>query len=156
MSSKNKRLCLNLGCGNDIRVGWENFDKYPVNSDVKHLDISSLPLPFSDGYADEILISHLFEHLSCNKYSLMKEISRILKPDGKVVIRVPVNHQCCEHESNFFTPDYFNGITTSLYGSLFRKVDVISRKNKIRDIIWMVKQFVFWVIYKEITYELKK
>lgn len=147
---------INLGCGNDIKEGWENYDYEERTDGVKNLDISKLPLPFPDNYADEILLKHVFEHLSCNKFQLMQELSRILKPDGKLTITVPILHKCVEHETTMFTPDYFNGIQSEFYGCLFKGVEVSTTNNKINDVVWKIKQFLFWVLKKEITYELKK
>ena len=77
---------LNLGCGKDIKQGWENFDMFPVNDSVKYIDLTKLPLPFPNSYADEILLSHILEHL-VYRTEFMIEISRILKPGGKFLIQ---------------------------------------------------------------------
>ena len=58
---------LNLGCGKDIRKGWENYDLYPLDKIVKKIDLNKLPLPFENNYADYILLSHTFEHLDVNR-----------------------------------------------------------------------------------------
>jgi len=150
-----KMVKLNLGCGNDIRESWKNFDKYPIG-DVKYLDLTNLPLPFPDDYADEIVLKHVFEHLDGNQYSFMNEISRILKKGGSLEISVPIMYQCVEHENIFFTWDYFNNLKSELYGSLFKDITVKYTYNNLGDIIWKLKQFLFWVAGREITYKFKK
>jgi SAM-dependent methyltransferase len=78
---------LNLGCGKDIREGWINIDRHEYPGVVQY-DISRLPLPFADGVVDEILASHVLEHLIFWE-ELMPEFNRILRPGGILEIRVP-------------------------------------------------------------------
>jgi hypothetical protein len=40
MTAINKK-CLNVGCGNDIRLGWINYDAFPINDKVIKFDILS-------------------------------------------------------------------------------------------------------------------
>lgn len=92
---------VNLGCGNDVREGWENYDMIPVSDDVKFIDLTKLPLPFSDDYADEVLLSHILEHL-VYRTEFMLEISRILKPGGICKVVLPtfnfgLDHKSCIH-----------------------------------------------------------
>lgn len=78
---------LNLGCGKDIREGYVNLDKFPLEGvDVVH-DIEKVPLPFADEEFDEILCDSILEHV--NYVPLMKELHRILKKDGILKITVP-------------------------------------------------------------------
>ncbi|MFB2771553.1 methyltransferase domain-containing protein [Pelatocladus sp. BLCC-F211] len=78
---------LNLGCGKDIRPGWINLDcvKLP-GIDIVH-DLTSIPLPFEDNAFDEVLCQDVLEHIEY--VPVLREIHRILKPGGKVTIRVP-------------------------------------------------------------------
>jgi predicted SAM-dependent methyltransferase len=147
---------LNLGCGNDIRKGFDNFDKYPVEPCVEYVDLECLPLPFPDGSYDYILLNHVFEHITVNQYSFLREMSRILRPGGKLEISVPVNHICMEHEHVFFVWDYFDKVKTQCYGNIFKEVKVTWSRNPFTDIVWKIKQFMFWIINKEIKYVFKK
>jgi SAM-dependent methyltransferase len=82
---------LHLGCGRTILPGWVNLDFVPGNGVdvVADLDkCGEVPLPFEDDSFDEVLASHLFEHLR-NPLPFMQEIHRIAKPDAKAVFRVP-------------------------------------------------------------------
>ena len=79
---------LNLGCGTDIRTGYVNLDNHNLPGvDVVH-NIEKLPLPFKKEEFDEILCQDILEHTS-DYAPLLKELHRILKPGGKLVIRVP-------------------------------------------------------------------
>jgi predicted SAM-dependent methyltransferase len=78
---------LNLGCGHDIRPGWVNLDSAKIEGvDVVH-DIERLPLPFKDGEFDEILCNDVLEHVEY--IPVLRDLHRILKPGGKLTIRVP-------------------------------------------------------------------
>jgi predicted SAM-dependent methyltransferase len=147
---------LNLGCGTDIRKGWENMDKNPVDERVKYIDLDKLPLDLPSNCYSYILLSHVYEHLSVNKMEFMQEINRILKPGGKVRITVPVFHQTVEHETTFFTKDYFNSMTSKYYGKLFKKVKVSFVLNTFKTMLWKVGCFIRYLIEREVTYDLTK
>lgn len=78
---------LNLGCGKDIKPGWINLDSASISGvDVVH-DIEKLPLPFKDNEFDEILAQDILEHVEY--IPVLKDLHRILKPGGKLAMRVP-------------------------------------------------------------------
>lgn len=104
---------LNLGCGTDIKKGWINLDSAPIEGvDIVH-DINVLPLPFPDNSLDEILCQDIIEHIP-EYVPLLKELHRILAPEGLLRIRVPHftsknNFVDPTHRRMFsaFTFDYF-------------------------------------------------
>ena len=78
---------LNIGCGDDIRPGYLNIDRFAPGAGIR-MDASRLA--FADRSVDEIFSSHMLEHLS--KYEVpefLGEWNRVLKPGGKVEIIVP-------------------------------------------------------------------
>jgi SAM-dependent methyltransferase len=78
---------LNIGCGRDIKDNYVNLDIANLEGvDVVH-NLEQLPLPFSDDHFEEILCKDVLEHVEY--IPLLKELHRILKKDGKLVIRVP-------------------------------------------------------------------
>jgi autotransporter strand-loop-strand O-heptosyltransferase len=80
---------LNLGCGNDIREGYINIDRYNNTGlvDMK-ADISSLP--FKEMSVSEIFTNHVFEHIGINEiYGVLDEWKRVLKPNGKLRMNLP-------------------------------------------------------------------
>lgn len=101
---------VNLGCDRDVLEGFENYDMYPVSSDVKQIDLNILPLLFKDGSVDYVLLSHVFEHLDVNRYEFMRDIHRILRTGGVVEIRVPSSNICVEHTMFFIPKTYFDNI----------------------------------------------
>lgn len=80
---------INLGCGNDYREGWINVDSNKsIKADI-YADLRQ-PLPFSDNYADKILMDNVLEHIPFHKYfKFMEELHRICKPGARVIIYVP-------------------------------------------------------------------
>ena len=81
---------LNLGCGTRPIEGWVNADKYPP-ADILH-DLESLPWPWGDNSAEEIVLSHVLEHLGPTPdlfLKIMQELYRVCKPGATVMIVVP-------------------------------------------------------------------
>jgi len=93
-----KPIRLNLGCGNDIKKGYINVDRYNNTGKVDlSADLGSLP--FKDGYLDEIYTAHVFEHIGINDmYATVEEWKRVLSPNGDLILRLPN----LEHEVNIW------------------------------------------------------
>jgi len=97
------------------KPGWECYDKYPVDDRIEYIDLTELPLPFKSDSVDEIRMENSLEHLSVNTLDFMLEMERILKPGGMIIITVPVNNICAEHEKTHFSRNYFNGLCGGSY-----------------------------------------
>jgi SAM-dependent methyltransferase len=83
-----ERRKLNLGCGTDLKPGWVNQDLVDMPGvDVVH-DLTRFPWPFEEGEFDDLVMINVLEHLP-ETVRTMEEIHRIMKPDGRVTIRVP-------------------------------------------------------------------
>src|SRR3990172_5221465 len=79
---------LNLGCGEFKKPGFVNVDCYPhLNPDVVQ-DLNQFPYPFPDGRSALVEADHVLEHLE-NPFRVMRELHRVLKPGGRLVLRVP-------------------------------------------------------------------
>jgi SAM-dependent methyltransferase len=83
-----KERKLNLGCGTDIRDGFDNLDMHDrYGADIVHnLDI--LPLPIKDNIYDYVYCCAVLEHVH-NPVRLIYEMIRITKPKGRIEIIVP-------------------------------------------------------------------
>ncbi len=98
---------LDIGCAKGFMVrmlreyGVEAYgvdvSEYAINnvpSDIRlYLRVANVEngtLPFQDGFFDFVVSMSTFEHLRLEQMSLtLKEIQRILKPDGMVIMNVP-------------------------------------------------------------------
>lgn len=85
---------LNLGCGNDLRVGYINSDLYNDKADVK---FDSLVLPYENDTVDEIMAYHIIEHFPYHKaWRALEEWHRVLKPGGRLHLETPDFLSSCE------------------------------------------------------------
>lgn len=79
---------LQVGCGTNLLPGWINTDFIPRKG-VIHLDIARR-LPFPTGRLRYVFSEHLIEHIPFESgMNLLREIHRVLAPDGKVRIATP-------------------------------------------------------------------
>lgn len=67
---------------------WETVDKYGNPDHVADLDGPGARLPMPDASVDVVICTEVLEHLRSGTF-LVKEISRVLKPQGCAVISVP-------------------------------------------------------------------
>jgi len=80
---------LNIGCGYKIKEGYINLDSKKLKGvDVVH-DLNKYPYPFKDNSFDIIEARAVLEHLN-DIVKPLEELHRILKPNGKINIRVPI------------------------------------------------------------------
>ncbi|MDP2709116.1 MAG: methyltransferase domain-containing protein [bacterium] len=116
----NDKKILNLGCGEEKKTDCINIDNNPLaQPDILH-NLNSFPYPFAESSINEIRAFHLLEHLS-DPFGAMKEFHRILKPGGRLWLKVPhfsrgLTHAQHEHGFDVSFPLYFNaGFTKSGY-----------------------------------------
>ena len=117
---------LNLGAGETYLDGYVNVDWNSIIAvDVTH-DLNKLPYPFESNSFDEILASHVLEHLD-RPFSIMTELHRILKPNGLLHIKVPhfsrgFTHAEHCHGFDVSFPKYFDPSFTKsgYFGTAFR------------------------------------
>ena len=88
MTTPYQHCRLNLGCGENYQEQYVNVDwNTRAKADVYH-DLNVLPYPFPDAFFDEIRAFHVLEHLD-KPFLVMQELHRILKPSGRLHLRVP-------------------------------------------------------------------
>ena len=85
--------CLNLGCGENIRpstgeVTWINLDREARAGVDIVADLENGLHQIDSGIFDFVVALHVLEHVS-NFLPLMREIHRVLKPEGTLVVKVP-------------------------------------------------------------------
>jgi SAM-dependent methyltransferase len=103
---------LNLGSASVKLPGYISVDLYDDRADLQ-MDI--LDLDFEDNSVDEILASHVFEHLSPH-YAMpaLKEWFRVLKSGGKLIMEMPDFEVTCKRfleQTDYYKKlDYMNVI----------------------------------------------
>jgi SAM-dependent methyltransferase len=124
---------LNLGSGELRKEGYINVDWNDItNPDVKH-DLNKVPYPFLDDTFDLIEASHVLEHLD-KPFTIMKELHRILKPEGRLIVKVPhfsrgFTHAEHSHGFDVTFPLYFDDrFTKSGYYGVDFKLDKMKLK----------------------------
>lgn len=85
---------VQFGCGGNRLEGWENYDR--------DVDISK-PLPFEDNSIKFIFAEHVLEHVHVHSgFRFLKEVYRILEPNGTARICVPA----IDKLNQYFDEDY--------------------------------------------------
>jgi predicted SAM-dependent methyltransferase len=81
---------VNLGCGLDVKPGYENVDFRPTHPSVRKVDLSILPWPYFDDELEQVLMLDFLEHFPYRRTkSILLECWRVLKPNGELVVQVP-------------------------------------------------------------------
>jgi len=110
---------LNLGCGVNHLQGYVNVDVHPAaKPDVVH-DLEHFPWPFEAGSVDEVVLSHVLEHLGRDPVvfvGIFQELYRVCKPGALVKIVVP--HP--RHDNFIGDPTHVRAVTPQVL-SLFSK-----------------------------------
>lgn len=139
---------VNLGCGKFPKPGFVNVDREAgTGVDVVH-DLNEFPYPFPDGAATLVEMDHVLEHLR-EPFRVMKEIHRILRPGGRVVVRVP-------HFSRGFThPEHKRGFSSTFpfyfsrdFKGEFMGVDFVHVSTKMS---WLAQIYLLRTIFNAPT-----
>lgn len=101
---------LNLGCGRNKIQGFVNVDKMAACEPDQVVDLEAPPWPFPDNAAEEVMLSHVLEHLGATAdgyFRVMQELYRVCRDGAKVTIVVP--HP--RHDSFLADPTHVRAIT---------------------------------------------
>jgi len=81
---------LNIGCGREVLKGYLNVDKFPMQSEVKKVDVTHFPLPFKENEFSYVRMRNILEHIPVDvQLKLIDELYRITSAGGRIWIRVP-------------------------------------------------------------------
>ena len=109
------KIKLNVGSGGVPFPGYISVDLYDPRAQI-HLDLDNLKLP--ENSVDEILGSHVFEHISPFKVTtVLANCFHVLKPGGKLALEMPdIETLCARFENADWGTRY--GILNAIYGSV--------------------------------------
>lgn len=79
---------LNLGCGWKRLEGYINVDNSMLFAPDEVVDLNHI-WPWPSNSIDEIVASHVIEHLRLSPVDVMQNLYRVLRPGGKAIITVP-------------------------------------------------------------------
>ncbi len=92
-----------------MKSGLENYicgdlftETYQYPDYVRNMNV--LNIPFEDNYFDLILCNHLLEHVPAD-IDAMKEIYRVLKPNGEAMLQVPISKKFDKTIEDFSVTD---------------------------------------------------
>jgi predicted SAM-dependent methyltransferase len=115
---------LNLGCGRDIKKGFDNVDLQPEAPIV--WDCNKLPYKFAEENTyDYVYIKHTLEHL-CFPEKVLSELWRICKPNAIIEISVPYYNNKGAY-SDMEHKHYFSDTTFKIF---VNEVCVINKKHR--------------------------
>ncbi len=94
-------VLLNVGCGEGtlrsfvahqfaryVGVDIARYDGFPADAEFHQVNLDGLPMPLADGFADVVAAVETIEHLE-NPRALMREMVRLCRPGGWVVVTTP-------------------------------------------------------------------
>ena len=91
------KLKANIGCGDRQLPGFIGMDLYAQGGEVLKIDFRDLSV-FEDGVFNEIMASHIFEHIiAYDVMDALKEWNRVLAPGGKLIMELPDILEICKH-----------------------------------------------------------
>jgi ubiquinone/menaquinone biosynthesis C-methylase UbiE len=128
-----KSEILDLGYGNHKKEGAIGIDFKKIEGvDIIH-NLNKIPYPFKDNSFKIIYANQILEHLEIPLDSILTELCRICKPDGRIKIIVPhaLNVSAFSDPTHkkfftYFTFDYFGSNEQSYYTK--SRVRIIKRK----------------------------
>ncbi|MGD0552334.1 MAG: methyltransferase domain-containing protein [Sedimentisphaerales bacterium] len=121
IASGGKPVILDIGCGRHKRLGAIGIDKADLPGVDIVADIEEGLGFLPDSFADEIYTFSFLEHVQ-NFENLMCEIVRVLKKDGKAVVRVP----------HFSNPYYYSDPTHKRFFGLYSFYYFVENQHQMR------------------------
>ena len=82
--------CIQQRLLRDFRVRYLGIDRYDDDADAEQQDLTDLP--YTDNAFDLVICNHVLEHIPDDRKAIA-EISRVLSPNGRALIMVPIDHE---------------------------------------------------------------
>jgi len=141
---------LDIGCGSrpyeslccvDEYIGLEIDDEGNRNHSQADFFYNGKTIPFNNNYFDSILSNQVFEHVF-NPHDFLKEINRVMKKDGLLLLTVPFVWD--EHEQPYDYARYSSfGISHILNENSFEVVTIIKSNNGIEVVFQLLNAYIY-------------
>lgn len=97
------------------------------NIDIKKCNIETDRFPFGDNEFSGVIFTEVLEHLRINPIWTLKEIRRVLKPDGKLLLTTP-NLTSIYNINSYLS----NGVIIDPYDE-YKKIDDLGHMGHVRE-----------------------
>jgi SAM-dependent methyltransferase len=116
-----------------IDIAPERFGRAiaQLNLAVQKVNIELEPVPFHDNSFDVVIFNELFEHLRINPVFTLKEVHRVLKRGGKLLLSTP-NLRSLDGIKHFLIDNLSYSCSSDLYEQ-YRKLDTIGHMGHVRE-----------------------
>jgi len=102
-----------------------------LKANTHHIACTSEKMPFRNGYADLVYARNSLDHV-CNPVQTLKEIYRILRPGGKLLIGGYFNSTFIdEHESSVIDDEFIDRCVKPMFEIEYRFIHDSSKKDRI-------------------------
>ena len=113
---------LNLGCGHNKLDGFVNCDTQAACNPDRVVDLEVFPWPFDNDSVEEVVLSHVLEHLgeSSKVYlGIIRELYRVCRADA--VVRIAVPHP--RHDDYLTDPTHVRPILPEQFHMFSKKMN---------------------------------
>ena len=99
--------------------------------DVMRCDVETEVVPFADATFDVVLFNELFEHLRINPVFTMREVHRVLKPGGVLLLSTP-NLRSFRGIRNLIVRNQGHAVSAGVYRQ-YEKLETLGHMGHVRE-----------------------
>jgi len=151
----NKHIKLNVGSGGVEVPGYVSVDKNDMRASLV-MDVFDLDKHFPQNSVEEILASHLFEHVNpYESVDLLRRWNFMLKPGGKLIMELPNIEELCKDFVTASKAERY-GILNCIYGAVNTR-DNDNKKEITSPHLWgwypeMMEEHLKWAGFTNIVF----
>jgi SAM-dependent methyltransferase len=99
--------------------------------DVIRCDVETEAVPFAGGTFDAVLFNELFEHLRINPVFTLREVHRVLKPGGRLLLSTP-NLRSFRGIRNLIVRNQGHAVSAGVYRQ-YEKIETLGHMGHVRE-----------------------
>lgn len=112
---------LNLGCGQDVRIGYVNIDLVPANNQVIKDNVLNLDKHVAPGSCSEVVCNHLIEYLTPQELPQLIEKLKVAMRTTGIVTFTSFDYTLLSGQINYNNIDLIT-LNNLLYGNNRRAI----------------------------------